>query len=267
MARVAEHVAGLRAAMSDGSFSLVGLMSSYREGRLTVGALRSLREIEPDALIVYDGPAGPELDGPESDLPEEGGSAVAGEFWMHTEIVHHGRWRTDARKRQAMLERAQGLGLPGPLWGLWLDGDEILVNGAYVRDIVQARVWEDELAPEDPPWARWPLRLVEADGAVATIPNRLVRLDLIREYVVSTSRIVNSAGIEEGWANTPQDSNLWLHHFLGAVDKGRMVAWPPLPCEPHIFHRSGLRHPSRRGRRLHQQEAAEFARIARERTP
>ena len=38
-----------------------------------------------------------------------------------------------------------------------------------------------------------------------------------------------------------------------------MIAWPPLPCEPHIVHRSNLRHPARKALRMSEQEAVEFA--------
>ena len=118
---------------------VVGLVSSYREGRLTLGCLRSLHAVGLDDLLVSEGPAGelpPGIEAaPESVFPE--GMA---------ELVNHGRWRTDGRKRDAMLKEAKRRHAlhEGPLWGVWLDGDELLAHGEYLRDRLQGVLWEDE---------------------------------------------------------------------------------------------------------------------------
>lgn len=236
---------------------IVGLVSAYKEGRLVAGAIRSLERVGLDDLLVYEGPAGEPIDGPpDSVFPIFGaGYAPPGDG-----EPYHGSWRSDARKRDAMLQEAKRRHPDGPLWGVWLDGDEILVNGEYLRDILQALVWQDEQERSENPWMRWPLRLVEADGAIATISNRAVRLDLIRSYEISTSVVTDTNGVERAWGNVAEDSRVWMDHFLGALDRGRMTAWPPLPCEPHIVHRSHLRHPLRRGVRMHAQEAEELRR-------
>lgn len=231
---------------------IVGLVSAYKEGALVRGAIDSLEQVGLDGMLVYEGPAGPPLgdDVPDSEYPPW----ITNEpfRWTH----HGGRWRTDGRKRNAMLQEAKARHTDGPLWGVWLDGDEILVNGQYLRDLLQAVVWNDER--DEQPTIRYPLRLIEADGAISTISNRVVRLDLIHSVDISTSVVTNIYGVEEAWGNVVEDSELWMRHFLGAMDHGRMTAWPPLPCEPHIFHRSHLRHPSRRGQRMHEQEADEL---------
>jgi hypothetical protein len=231
---------------------VVGLVSSYREGRLLRGCLDSIERVGLDKLYVYEGPAGAPLDAdvPESDFDKRGPT-----------IVHHGRWRTDARKRQAMLDHVHRDYHDQPVWGIVLDGDEILVNGEYLRDILQARLWDDEANPDKPPWARWPLRKIEHDGSVGLAGGRCIRLDFVKEYLVSNATLTNVWGFRDGWGDVIETNPVWLDMFLKAIDGGRMAAWPPFPCEPHIFHRSNLRHPLRRGLRLHMQEAVELAKL------
>ena len=221
------------------------MVSAYREGRLVQGALRSLGAVEPDAIIIYEGPAGKVPDGIEQ-APE----SEFGPFHVTT-----GRWRSDARKRNAMLEEAKKTFLgAGPVWGVWVDGDEVLVGGEYLRDILQSVLWNDQLEPGEPPTIRWPLRTVQADGSLAITTGRLVRLDLIRSYDISVSVVTNVYGAEERMGNVDDSSKLWLDLWMQAIDAGKMIAWPPLPGEPHLVHRSHLRHPARRGYRMHHQE-------------
>ena len=233
---------------------IVGLISAYREGRLVEGAIRSLERVGLDDLIVFEGPAGKVPEGVEA-APESALEACR-EFQR---LVHFGRWRSDARKRDAMLKEAQrrhhvsGVE-PTPLWGVWVDGDEVLERGELLRDLLQSVLWQDEVEPEEPPTIRWPLRVVEADGSIAVTGSRLVRLDLIRSYDISVSVVTNYLGLEEAMGNVNEDARLWLDVWMKAVDSGRMIAWPPLPGEPFLVHRSQLRHPARRGLRLHHQE-------------
>ena len=224
--------------------NLVGLVSSYREGNLLAGAVRSLAN-SVDAMLVYEGPAGEPLEN-EAACP-------------HTNYIgaHHGRWRTDARKRNEMLQDAKKR-WPGVGWGIWLDGDEILVNAQYLRDLLQAVLWNDEQDDTETPTIRYPIRKIEADGSMSMTGSRVFRLDLVRSIDISVSVVTNQYGIEEAWGDVPSSSAAFVHHYMRALDHGRMIAWPPMPCEPHIFHRSHLRHPARRGLRLHKQEAVEL---------
>lgn len=234
--------------------NVVGLISSYKEGTLLSGAIRSLLGVGLSKLYVYEGPAGEPID---ADVPDSDVSALGLAMDYR---YHEGRWRTDARKRDEMRKGARADFPEGPLWGVILDGDEILVNGEYLRDLLQALMWQDERDPDAVPSNRYPLWLVEADGALSVIQSRVVRLDLIDRYEVSTSATTNVYGIREAWPNVPGDSRLYMEHVLLALENGRMCAWPPFPCQPHIFHRSHLRHPLRAGLRMHEQEAAEFER-------
>lgn len=240
---------------------LVGLVSSYHEGRLLQGCLRSLEAAEPDRILVYEGPAG-------DPLPPEALAAAPVSAWGDTRC-HTGRWRTDARKRNEMVQEAKRIvwadgNEDGEVWGVWLDGDEVLHGGEWLRDILQSVSWRDaeerRLNPEALPTVRYPLRKIEPDGTMSTTGSRLVRLDLIRSIDVSVSVVTTAAGIEEAWGDRLDDSQLWIRLFLQAIDAGRMIGWPPLPCEPVIVHRSHLRHPARSGLRMHHQEKEELER-------
>ncbi len=230
---------------------VAGLISSFREGRLTLGACRSLEAVGLDSLLAWDGPAGelPEgvLEAPESEYPED-------------VKVYRSRWRTDGRKRDAMLteaKRRHALHEGEPLWGVWLDGDELLAHGEYLRDRLQAVLWDDA-ERGGPATLNLPLWTKGPDGSLAITGGRLVRLDLIQSYEISVSVVRSVGGAEQGLGNVDTDARLWLELWMQAAETGRMLAWPPGPLEPCIVHRPHLRHPARRGLRLHEQEAAEL---------
>lgn len=250
---------------------VVGFCSCYREGRLVRAAIDSLLAVEPDALYVYEGPAGDPLEN-EKDLP-------ASDFrWGDMPrswgvehgiadgriVVRRGRWRTDGRKRNDWLQQVKKDYPDGPVWAVVVDADEVLVNGEYLRDRLEWILARDQLNnasvtdPANPPMARWPLRLVEHDGSISLITARVFRVDLLRSIDHSTSIVTNTAGIRDGWGNYAETSALWIEGWLQAIDRGQMIAWPPLPCEPFIQHRSNLRHPARAGLRMSEQEAVEF---------
>lgn len=246
------------------------MVSSYKEGTLIRAAIESILRVELDGLYIFEGPAGPPLndDVPDTDFHD-------GE--IHKRLVPHtqrtresryhfrrNRWRTDGRKRDEMLQAVKR-DWPGPTWGVVIDADEVLVNGEFLRDRLQSLVWDDEAKgadrndPENPPWARCPLHLIEHDGSMSIITARVFRCDLLSSIDISSSVVTNAHGIREGWGNYAARSALWMERWLAAVEQGKMIAWPPLPCEPHIVHRSNLRHPARRALRMSAQETIEFA--------
>lgn len=236
------------------------MVSSYREGRLVRTAIGSLLEVGLDHLYIYEGPAGDPL---EADVPDSDLHGVDGLDFV---TVHEGRWRTDGRKRNEMLQAAKadhdGL---DPLWAVVVDADEVLVNGKYLRDRLEWIGWEDEARgasialPNNPPMARWPLRLIESEGSMSLITARVFRADLLRSIDHSSSVVTNVAGVRDGWGNFAEVSKIWIERWLEAIDRGAMIAWPPFTTEPHIVHRSNLRHPARRGLRMSVQEQVEFA--------
>ena len=251
---------------------VVGFVSSYCEGRLVRGAIDSLLEVGLDRLYIFEGPAGPPLEN-EQELPPselEGYPAGTGPTRATPVTVHRGRWRTDGRKRNDWLQRVKADYSGERVWAVVVDADEVLVNGRYLRDRLEWIMQRDEHAgasiatSDNPPMARWPLRLVEQDGALSLITGRVFRVDLLRSIDHSSSVVTNVAGVRDGWGNYAETSRVWIEGWLAAIDHGQMVAWPPGSIEPHLVHRSNLRHPARAGLRMSDQEQAEFARAQRE---
>lgn len=228
---------------------IVGLISTYLEGRTAQHAIRTALQA-CDRVIVCEGPAGPplEVDVPPTDL---------GEYAADPRVTQlHGRWRTDARKRTWMLGAIRSF--PKPVWGLWLDGDEVLINPEYLRDWTDWIAWNDN---PDQPTLRLPLRLVELDGSISMSYVKLLRVDLVKSYEVSISNLTNMVGIEERAGNLHEHLSGWAASHPRAGEG--YLYWPPgpAPCDPYIVHRSMLRHPARAGLRLHDQERVELDRI------
>lgn len=228
---------------------IIGLVSTYLEGPTARHAIRTALQA-CDRVLVCEGPAGPPLD---ADVPET---------WRpdpHPGNLHwnSGRWRTDARKRTWMLDYAKRV-WPEARWGLWLDGDEVLVNPEYLRDWTTL---SDHRGDE-----RLPLRLIELDGSVSITLVKLVRIDLIRSYTVS---LANTTG-PDGQAHSAGNFHDTMGRYLGVdreraakLEAGYLYVPPgPAPLDPYIVHRPLLRHPDRAGLRLNEQEAAEIAKLA-----
>lgn len=239
--------------------TLVALCSSYREGPLVHEAIHSMLAAEPDRCIIFEGPAGkPIPDAPETDFKR----------WTRTGkvIVREGKWRADAEKRTAMVELVHKMELPPPVWAIWVDGDEVLVNGRYLRDIVQALQWEDEARgasledEENLPIMGRPIRIIEPSGLIISCRAKVLRLDLVKRYVVSSSVVETVTGGYMGEGNKPDSLSKWFEEREPFAEKDyAFYAHPPLPCEPFLVHRSWLRHPSRRPVRMSDQEMVEFA--------
>ena len=237
--------------MTESEFRLVCCLPTYAEGPLAVSALDSVVG-HVDELVVWEGPAGrarvPEGCPPTPDLSND-------------PLVHYrvGEWPADHEKRTAMVRYCRERWHDRPLWVLWLDADELLVNAAGLRDVVRAQMYEDQTegrsiaTPDNMPTGGIILRYVEADGSMAKEWGRLVRGDMIRRYTVS-NLVVEMVGNRE----------LRLGRRLELAEEWRaprsrvhgpvFVLDPPLPGEPHFVHRSHLRHPYRANLRLHEAE-------------
>jgi hypothetical protein len=172
--------------------------------------------------------------------------------------VYRGSWESDAAKRSAMVAKAKQL-WPGELWGLWLDGDEILLWGEYLRDWLERVRQTDEGEV-----AGWPFALVELDGSVCVCMGKLVRVDLIRQYLASSSYIELVNGSRRTVGNVfywnPVDGPM---QFTGEGDERRphWRARPPLQGEPHLLHRPVLRDRARTVERQHQAEERAFKEV------
>lgn len=225
---------------------IVGLVSSFREGPMLASAIRSLSAL--DHVFVFEGPVeGNPAVGPESELPAERKKVT----------FRAGEWETDAAKRTAMAEAAHAFPRQEgePLWGLWLDGDELLLNGEYLHDWL----WRvSQQGDEENPVAGWPLSLVELDGSVSWCMGKLLRVDLVRRYLVSSSylELVNGERVTKGnvFAWTPVDGPLQFTE----EGKPHWRARPPLQGEPHLQHRPVLRSKLRLVERQHEAEARNF---------
>lgn len=222
---------------------VVGLVSSFREGRLLSGAVASLLML--DGILIAEGPVeGNPPEGPESEL---NWGAPLGDPRIKR---FDGEWETDAAKRTWMLDRAKQT-WPGELWGLWLDGDEVLLWGQYLHDWI----WRaEQMGDPDEPVGGWPLPLVELDGSVVLCMGKVVRLDLIRSYDVSSSLITMVNGTRRTVGNFPVWNPIDGPTYMDADGKPRWRARPPLHGEPHLLHRSWLRD---RSRAVERQSAAE----------
>ena len=231
------------------AFRLVCCMPTYREGSLARAAVESVRG-HVDDIVVWEGPAGTVTlpDGcPETALPDV-------DLWWHA-----GSWESDPVKRTAMVQWCKQQWHDAPLWILWLDADEILVNAWALRDIVRRQMWEDEqrgasiIKPDNLPTGGIIVRYVESDGSVAKEWGRLLRGDLIRRYLVSNLIVEGVNGVQNRLGRRLEDAREWreprakMHGHVLVLD-------PPLPGEPFFVHRSHLRHPLRERLRLHEQE-------------
>ena len=254
-------------------FHLVALISTYQEGTLANAAVQSCLTAGLE-VVVWEGPAG----------EERCDEAPVTEILPTIDFRWHAaEWSTDAVKRTEMLNYAKQQWHTKPLWVLWLDGDEQLLNGRALWDMCQSIMWADEhtgasiLKPDNPPTGGAPIRLVEPDGSTSLLKGRLVRGDLIRSYVVSNLvlEMVNGISLRLGNVQTRVEDQ---PHVQAAIHLGQLIQEasgskkaeleeklndlfgllylsPPLPGEPVIVHRSHLRHPARQALRMHEQEA------------
>ena len=227
---------------------VVACVSTFCEGELAKAAIQSVRVL--DHVLVADGPVeGNEPSGPATVLPREDPRTT----------VLHGAWETDAAKRTAMLEWVKGRRwLDGATWVLWLDGDEILLWGEYLRDWL-ARVTEG--AGEENMTGGWPLSLVELDGSVVWCMGKLVRAEAVARYLVSSSYIelVNgdrrTVGNVDAW-NPLEGPLQWTGE--GAERRPHWRARLPLQGEPHLLHRPVLRARARLVERQHRAEERNY---------
>lgn len=214
---------------------VVCLISSFREGELIQGAIRSAIPCS-ERIIVWEGSTNPKAS---SGMGEK---TRLGEVWNpETMSFHVGAWGDEAKKRNAMLQTARDL-MRKPFWILTLDADEILVWSEYLGD------WLNALRPGYPRSDQnvVPLKVTvpgydeETKFGPATYiqPSRLVHSSLVGEY---TNGLV--------LATTPDGAKLDFSSYRSE--------YPPVVGEPHIHHRYYLRRPDRaktRGYQLEQEE-------------
>lgn len=199
---------------------IICLISSYREGTLIQGAIRSALPLDCP-IIVYEGATSvTKPGGPKTDL---------GKFEQNVFEFYYSDWADEASKRNAMLSYARGLHQfreREQFWILTLDADEILLWAEYLPE------WLDALRPGYPLTDEniVPLKLTvpgvdeeTRNGLMTWIqPSRLVHSSLIDRYDIGLLR-----------ARTPDDKPLWFAAYRSEI--------PPAFGEPHIHHRYYLR--------------------------
>ena len=241
--------------LPSGNPRVIGLVSTYQDGELAVSAVRSLLAACTTVHVAV-GPIGVAGD----PLPEF--DTIVESAPLPGVVVFSSAWDSDAGKRTVLLEHAKALTLRArrspPRWGVVLDGDELLVNGAELAPLV-AHADEVERVTGEKQYGV-ALRIVEADGSCSRIPARVLRLDRIVRYLVSSYHLELEGGVEVSMPNVPLV-------LAGEPDSARLVAGMqarrPLPGEPCILHRSHLRSPARTARRQNVAEAEAFAELDR----
>lgn len=220
---------------------IVGCISCYREGPLVRSAATSLLEACRH-VYVLEGPAGPALQaGEETELAPLRGT--------NRTKVELGEWTDEASKRNYALERVR-LHWPKANWLVILDGDELLLDGRFLPDLVWAATRStDEMV------GSVPLLVTEADGSVGKI-HRVFNLHLLRRHVVSMSQF-----LFEGFEGIVTLPNLPVWR---PGEQETEIARRPLAGEPHIHHRPYYRPPRRLEQRLHRVEMDDFEALEQE---
>jgi len=162
-----------------------------------------------------------------------------------------GHWKSDADKRTDMLIEAQADNYDA--WALWLDGDEILLYGEYLKDHCYR-------AEQETATGGTTIRIVEYDGSVAQCYGKLIRVGAVRSYLMSSYEIELENGMTVALPNVPICSagGIPIGEIKGRDDPMLALNRPPLMGEPHLLHRHGLRNPERTAPRLHDEEAKSF---------
>lgn len=228
---------------------MIGLVSTYLEGRLAEDAVRSLLAC-CQTVIVAEGPIAADKDGPITDWERFRKDQRV--------IVHEGWWNSDAEKRSWLLEKTRRY---GQCWGIILDGDEALINEQHLPAVVDYYEAEATNADRDP--LRVPLRLVDGDGTTSVMTGRVLRLDLVERYLISSYHLLLRNGVEVSLANgilrRADHPDVTARDLTTGMQLRR-----PLQGEPHILHRSFLRPPQRDAERQSVAEGTVFDRLVRE---
>lgn len=218
---------------------IIGLVSTWNEGRLAAGAIRSLLTC-CDVVRVCDGPIG--------DRGDASNPTQLDAFKKEQRVtVTRGAWESEHAKRNAML--AQTRRYPTPTWGVYLDGDEVLVWGEWLPDLIDAATSN---APDGETTASVPILITEVDSSVGRV-HRVIRLDLLERHLLSMSQFE-------------------FKTFAGVVTLPLLPVWrpgepvthtnrPPMQGEPHLHHRAYYRPAKIERERLHTREVADFDRL------
>lgn len=224
---------------------IVALVSTYKEEDILASCVRSAKHC--DSVVIFDGPTNAE--------ERVNWRTVPPPFPLFGNSVYiQGGWTSDADKRTTMLGFAKSFGDKQHDWALWLDGDEVLIWGKYLHDHCKR-------ADQETATGGTTLRIVEYDGSVAECYGKLIKLDSIKRYVMSSYEVELTNGMTVALPNVPicYAGGLPYGKITGINDPLLGRNRPPLAGEPHLLHRHGLRDPNRGVERLHEAEADSFS--------
>lgn len=226
---------------------IAGLVSSYREGALLDGAIRSLLPAVDFVLCLEAGIGGDTR--PTQTLP--------------TDLYKDQRVRfcaaglpftTDATKRTNLIDWAQRSRAE---WAVILDGDEVLMHPEHLRAMIERTAERaDEIGS---PVIGMPLRIVELDGSVAMMHTRILRVAAIESYIVSSNvlRLTTGAVVEKpneklcGAGGWPVELQTIVEPSQDAVELHLARCRGPVGGEPYVWHRSLWRSSGRDVERQH----------------
>lgn len=204
-----------------------GMVSCYREGRLSHAAVSSLLRCCRQ-VFVLEGPVGDVAAWARLETEDKLEAGFASEFPRNSGRVYvrHGDgWETDAAKRTALLHWVQEWRLNDDsrkeAWGVVLDGDEALLWAEYLPDYL-ARAERDDRGR-----GGMKLKLSFEDGQVYETGARCLPIHLVDEYVLSGYQL-RLKGL----------ATVWTSPIIPASKA-------PMQGEPHILHRGYLRPPER----------------------
>lgn len=248
---------------------LLGLLSTCREGTLAQVAAQSLLTA-CDHVVVLDAPFGK--------APTGGDPTDLGKLTKNGHLTYLAGMKPfadDAAKRTHLVHWAQKRFTERPLWGMWLDADEVLVWPEHLR------AWLNGM-PEDA--GGLPIPLVELSGATVYARSRLIRLDWIERYLVGSYQVqLITSPVPIALPNMPPppppeveeitrllETTAW--DFGGAAQLALALGQvlellkrvPPVSGTPHILHLAPLRAENRAGHRVHRDELAWVEKSTRE---
>lgn len=227
------------------TLKIIALISSFEEHPdMLDSCIESCRDL--DEIFVVDGP---------TTFPLNKFDGAWDAFRTPRNKVRYmratGVWKSDADKRTDILREAKAWNHDA--WGLWIDADEILLYGQYLRDHCNR-------ADEETATGGSTIRIVEYDGSVAQCYGKLIRLGSVRRYILSSYEIELENRMTVALPNVPICSagGIPIGEIEGRDDPQLALKRPPVIGEPHLLHRHGLRNPSRTAPRLHETEADDF---------
>lgn len=222
---------------------IVGLIPTYREGPIAANAVRSLLKC-CDVTYVWEGPI--------IGAPETGPQTELGKLTKDPRVfLKRGAWPGEEGKRNAMLHATRRY--PAPVWGVYLDADEVLTDAEYVPDLIWAA--EQQHKDTGQVTVSLPLLRQEIDGSCGTL-HRIFRLDLLEKHVLSMSQFKFYG--QDFVVTLPLVPTWKPGEPVTATNR------PPMKGEPSIHHRAYYRPKDRADFRLYKSEVSDFEALERE---